>query len=589
MSIIKFIYKIKIQQNIFPDNENSLKKCIEIWDSLEDKIINKEYEDINNQNKKILLQYCLDENNKDSLLQIFNEEIYDNLKTEIIPNENVANLQSTQINSINQNSNNDLNRSNYNTNIDNNNYDGQNDLFNNTSNNQETQRHVSSATNENMQSENQEKKLKESDYNIINDITCLNNYDINKKKDKKKLSITIEYIKVLSNDLIIFGGLNRKVNIYNNKFEELLSLEKISNDREDWIYSIFEIKRNQNENLIKIGFCCIKYLYLCNFTYNNCIKLNMKQKILDSPVLFCLNINKNENDYLVFNDKGINKYYELVSKIVIKKNDNIHVGKVRGGIWIDDDIIAFISINNLFNKNQNYKKNKLNFYNINTKTLIKEIDIDFSFNLSQNNLAIMQLKDDEEKKILLCACKKYIKGQKNGIIIVNYNFKNGKEIIKINFVKTGNFEVYCFCPISSYKKENESDIVHETNYRIEKTNYFLVGGFNVKKCKGVIKLYQLINTDEELKIEFITEINLITFENKNNKIIETFENKTFRGPISSIIQIKKTGQILIGCWDGHVYASRSSVNIDNIEPIIINRKQYDLNNCFFDEKKNHFC
>ena len=65
----------------------------------------------------------------------------------------------------------------------------------------------------------------------------------------------------------------------------------------------------------------------------------------------------------------------------------------------------------------------------------------------------------------------------------------------------------------------------------------------------------------------------MAFENNDKK---TFENKAFRGPISNIIQIKKTGEILVGCWDGHVYVSRNSVNINSIEAII-NRKQYDLN------------
>ena len=587
-SIITFIYNRKIQKKIFPECENSLKLCIKDWDILEEMINNRKYEDIiNNDNMELLIEYFLDENKKDSLLQIFNKEIYDNFMENITINENISNIikESTYIKTRKsipsiQNLNNEpilinndsyVNNDSHDINSESNNPEKeispQQSLFSNSyylQENQKSQKNISEQTNDNKILENLEnQEIKNSDdYNVINFIKCLNNSNSHKKKDKQKLSKTIEYLKELSNDLIIFGGINKKVYFYNNKFEELLALEKIGKDRKDWIYSIFEIKRTLNENAIKIGFCLINYLYLCNFTYknDNNIKLNMSQKILDNQVLFCLNINKNENDYLVFNDKGINKYYELASKIVAKNIDVIHKGRVRGGIWVDDDIVAYISVNSLFNKNQNYKNNKLNFYNINTKALLKEIDINYSFNLSQNNLGLIELKDDEQRKILLCACKKYIKGQKNGIMIINYNFNNGKEIIKIDFENTGNFEVYCFCQISFYKKENESDIVCQANYKIEKTNYFLVGGFNKEKYKGIIKLYQLYSFHEEIKIEFITEI---IYENSSSK---NFENKSFRGPISNIIQLKKTGKILASCLDGNVYAFSNPLN--NIDLII---------------------
>ena len=56
-------------------------------------------------------------------------------------------------------------------------------------------------------------------------------------------------------------------------------------------------------------------------------------------------------------------------------------------------------------------------------------------------------------KVLLCACQKYIKNQKNGILLVNINDELYKidysNSLKINyyFYDTNNFEVHCFCPI----------------------------------------------------------------------------------------------------------------------------------------------
>ena len=48
-------------------------------------------------------------------------------------------------------------------------------------------------------------------------------------------------------------------------------------------------------------------------------------------------------------------------------------------------------------------------------------------------------------KIILFACKKYIKGQKKGILLIIINL-NSNNIYK-QFYETENFEVYCFCQI----------------------------------------------------------------------------------------------------------------------------------------------
>ena len=75
------------------------------------------------------------------------------------------------------------------------------------------------------------------------------------------------------------------------------------------------------------------------------------------------------------------------------------------------------------------------------------------------------------------------------------------------------------------------------------TDYFLVGGFDIKRKKGMIKLYKVNygKKYDNTKIEYIQD--LIVNDNKIK----------FKGPISCIIQTIYDGKILINCWDGNVY------------------------------------
>ena len=139
---------------------------------------------------------------------------------------------------------------------------------------------------------------------------------------------------------------------------------------------------------------------------------------------------------------------------------------------------------------------------------------------------------NEKNKILLCACKKYSPQQKNGILLVNPQLEDNLEVIN-PFYDTDYFEVFCFCQL----------FINKNN--IKYNNFFLVGGFDNEKAEGVIKLYKLIKEERtcNTKIEFILDI---VFESNGN-----FEG--FELPISSIIQSKKTGNIIISSWDGKIY------------------------------------
>ena len=173
----------------------------------------------------------------------------------------------------------------------------------------------------------------------------------------------------------------------------------------------------------------------------------------------------------------------------------------------------------------------------------------------------MDTKDDSDK-ILLCACKKYIKGQKNGILLIN-NLKNIDKADKI-FYNTNNFEVHCFCPILII----EDNLILSKLSQYKKTNYFFVGGFDKNRNKGSIKLYK-IKKEQKLEIEEIYEIEEII--DINNKNIKDF--KGFKGPISSIIQSSYNGNIIITCWDGNVYLF-SKPNLSFFDNLFLDKKRY---------------
>ena len=175
-----------------------------------------------------------------------------------------------------------------------------------------------------------------------------------------------------------------------------------------------------------------------------------------------------------------------------------------------------------------------------------------------NNQAIIE---DNKYKIILCACKKYYDDQKNGILLVNANLGDNKDIEE-PFYETNNFEVYCFCPILKVENKNQfiENNVNESykeKIKITDTKYFLVGGFDTEKIEGKIKLYKMIYGEKAWNTK-IKELQDIEFIDDNFK--------DFNGAISCIIQSKITGNILISCYNGYIY-SFTAPNIKYYEDI----------------------
>ena len=363
-------------------------------------------------------------------------------------------------------------------------------------------------------------------YNISNSAKIIGEHIsyINKK-------YTAEFITEIQDNFISFGT-NKELIIYDNSYRKINSLPI-----EDWIYNVLEYKNNINK-----GFDFLAITRKKIYAYS----ISGLNKIIENPV-------NNNLLYLLFLEgsyyfscceNNVFLYSSLFDKLVNKNYFLIYENKLmKSAIKINDDLVAFKSnkiifkgISNLLIYNFRSKKDiSLNF----TK---KEEEYSFIFSPLGQVLITHQFKEvkkDIENKILLFACKKYIKSQKNGILLL-YNLHYIKEeednkVLKMEvdsyFHNTDNFEPYCICHLKKMKAFN----VLNASFETKETDYFLVGGFEKKIRQGMIKLYKIIY-GEKLSIEYIQDFKLFGQNYKGLK-----------GPISCIIQTKEDLDLLITC------------------------------------------
>jgi len=259
-------------------------------------------------------------------------------------------------------------------------------------------------------------------------------------------------------------------------------------------------------------------------------------KFHDLPKIFVNNIILiKENEFIICSHESIIYSKNLFSNI--HKNDKITIYEKSyiGGILINNNLIALTS-NSLLSNGED----KLLIYDIPKEKYVINI-VGYSFAISQNNLSLINIPeiykiDQENYIILLCACKKYTKCQKNGILLVIINLD--KNVIKYKeFYKTNNFEVFSFCPIERY----DNSIFEPKKIEIIDKQYILVGGLDSSKKKGLIKLFK-INFRKKIdgiKIEYIQDV---AFE-------KSFKRK---GSITSIYQNIKNGKIYVIFSDGNM-------------------------------------
>ena len=541
------------------NNEKDVKEYVKIWEGLEKSIKDKKIEIMNENYMKNIKKYFNDSKNKDLLIKIFNQEIYEYFINEIKEknNDNFEEennlIKKDLFNEIQEIKDNENKTTDEKAKENNNNNksimlearpDESNiNNLNNNNNIDESVLKISYVSN----IKNNDSFFNESDFQILTYIETIG-----------KHRHSAEFIKETDNGYFISGGGDKKLLIYNSEFK---SIGKI--DKNETITNITEVKQSVQTEITK------RDIKLITSTKDNIYLITFNTEKLDSKVQhtnisrinnFSSCVESRKNNYLICTDKGLFRWHDFLSKIIAHQYHEINNTKYKGALKINQKFIALTS-----NHIVNGKQNLLEFYNSCSERIVKTIN-NYSFTPSINGLALMPKEESQSKyKYLLCACKKYKSNQMNGILIVSDQIESNIEI-KNPFYNTGNFEVYCFCPLLYKEKQIYKKIFEDDN--LIDSNYFLVGGYDQMKGKGVIKLFKLNQKEniEDTTIEYIQDIDF-----KQSKGFIGFSQ-----PISCIIQSSKNGKILVSCWDGSVHL----FSCPNIYPLI--KYEETLENVFLE-------
>ena len=346
-----------------------------------------------------------------------------------------------------------------------------------------------------------------------------------------------EFIKEIDNNYLVSGGADKKLLLYNNDLKILFEIKE-----KKWIYNALPYRKNFLKST-QIITCTSDKLFISEIDYR------LREINEEMDISNCLNILElKNNDYMVLGNESLGIITNLNSKIIYNRKTVLDNKTFKGAIVINENEAVFTSNNILKNGGD-----VLVFFSMIEKKIKNEIK-GYSFVNTVNGLTLIQ-REKKDGSILLCACKKYISGQKNGILLLNFKEDGKKEF---NFYDTNNFEVYCFCPISV--KKNTYILSDERNKRYY-TDYFFVGGFDKDKKRGALKLYQIENEEANFKIK---NINNIDFE----------DSIVFKNPISCIIQFRNTDNLLIASLDGNISQFKFDLNyilyINSQRRIIIN-------------------
>ena len=329
---------------------------------------------------------------------------------------------------------------------------------------------------------------------------------------------SVDFLVQLSNGFFIAGEEKcQLLFIYDEDYKYIKQI-----DLQNYPINVSEINNDKEYLKIVVFFRKKQYILISlnkfDFTY--------KTECYDTNSYIFLVLSN--NNYIYNDEKGtFLSTNNLLGNNSFNEEEKISKYSYKHGIEIDKNLILLIS-SNIFPDG----KDKLIIYDKLKRENVSELE-GYSFNISKNSLYLMK---NREYKIVVCACKKNTKYQKNGILLVNTHIEDNQEIFEC-FYDTYSFEPYCFCELKYiYKKEKE--------IKKFETFYFLVGGFNTIKGIGVLKLYKIIYEYKayNTKIEYIDDI---SFEHDNFL--------GFEGPITSLVQSRKTGEILVSCRYGNIY------------------------------------
>ena len=337
------------------------------------------------------------------------------------------------------------------------------------------------------------------------------------KKIIKEIDSYNGFIIILNNDYFITKKSDNIIAINDYEFNEILEINyNIS------VNNIILEKNDEEEKKIKI------ILYGNNKVYVTTIDLKCKTINNDISSFSCLKLIKMENDkFILISQNFIYQlsYNDLINN-KIENSDHIENGVYKEGIKLNENTVALV-----YNSLEKEGNDIIIFYDINLKIKFNYIS---GYSFTGNDLSLMN------NKFLLCSCSYE---NKNGILLINIKLINNIEYKKsfYNFHSTDYFVPTCFCPILKINNNN----IDVNNIQIEETNYFYVGGNDLKENKGKIKLYKIIYENNNLyspKIKYVKDIEIEDNENIEND----------GSIITSIVQSRITGNIAVGRYNGIV-------------------------------------
>ena len=397
------------------------------------------------------------------------------------------------------------------------------DYFNqiNSNTNTNSKRNISSLLNMSSNQFITESNNKE----IIQYVNIINKTNAEDKYQKSNLGF--DFIIEINNSGFICWGSGQNIelyDIYHKKVSDINLPDEVVNNL---------IVVNAKEDIFIIA-CSISRLYkIIQMNYN--ILKNFGNDKEDKEEIMSFIFEYRENKYLICFEDKVCFFSDLFdSEIVRVKRETHMIPSVISVIKISEEYIALKSCS--FNDKN---LNKIMFFNTFKYNLHPREIKGYSFIFSHGGLSLIpRIQSDSKNKVLLCACKKYSKLQKNGILLLNTINIQNEEDFYTYFYDTNDFEVYCFCPILIIKAEQ----IVKNDFNYIDTDYFLVGGFDTNKYIGNIKLFK-INFDNllyENKIEFIQDLDYY---------------QGFKSPISCIIQEKfsRERNLLVTCLDGNIY------------------------------------
>ena len=350
-------------------------------------------------------------------------------------------------------------------------------------------------------------------------------------KYKKKIDIhkdSVKFFLQLKNGFFFSCGDDKLMVLYD---QDLNVLKKIQNI-DDTLYHISE-KESWNKKYIELIACYLNNIYLIKINLTNKFKHEVrKYEIPKTKITFCQEINDN---YILCGINNVLNVKEIFNdNLEAKKMFRLSDNSFKTGCKINDKYIALVSNSLLPGGN-----NELTIFNIPDCKISFTIS-EFSPAIAENGIEYIKFKNNNNKFLnyLLCACKNYNSFGQNGFLILDINEDNIEET-NYKFYNTYNFEVYCFCQISI-------KVIYLNNkIKNEGTNFFFVGGLDLDKRMGIVKLFK-IQIKDNLEIQYLQDI-------------EDFYG--FETPVNTITQGLNSGEIIITTTDGNIFNfSKPNIN-----------------------------